>query len=478
MVVPAPSARGRDGGPGVSGFGGIVGHDGWTGIGGLRPLPEIPRRSGRRVALLARYPDRDPAMPQFIPNLGLYMVEAALRASNLPDLEVKLWDLTGGNVERVAAEVVAFDPDVVGCSVFLWSYSFFLDLAMVLKADDPGRLIVFGGPSARPVMLEHQPHRQKSSAVDLLVINEGEDTFRDVVERTDRSPAALMDLAGLALRWEGAWHETTARPQGDLNLLPSPYAMNLIPGGGLGILQTYRGCPFTCSFCEWGTMESPKRVRTSDSLGVEFAAMHRIGLRAALLADAGLNLNQAAFHNLREAADRTGFLAGRGLICEVYPAKVRREHLDFLAGVGSAYVGVGLQSFDNKVLANVERKYDEARFDQTLHDLGEVASIAVEIIVGLPGDAPESFRRNFERARRLPCALRVYHCVVLPSALMVRSPPEHQLDYDPMSLKMRSCLGWTSEALAREAAFLTDQAIKAGGRVGEYFWVFPPPVAR
>ncbi len=154
---------------------------------------------------------------------------------------------------------------------------------------------------------------------------------------------------------------------------------------------------------------------------------------------------------------------------------MRREHLDFLAGVGNAYVGVGLQSFDNTVLANVERKYDEARFEDTLRALGEVSTIAVEVIVGLPGDTPENFRRNFERARRLPCALRVYHCVVLPSALMVRSPPEHRLDYDPVSLKMRSCLGWSTEALAREADFLTDQAVKSGGRAGQFFWVFPPP---
>ena len=105
-----------------------------------------------------------------------------------------------------------------------------------------------------------------------------------------------------------------------------------MPAGGLGILQTYRGCPFTCSFCEWGTMESPKRVRTADSLRAEFGAMDRLGLGAALLADAGLNLNQPAFQNFQRAAQETGFLAKRGLICEVYPAKVRREHLDFLAG--------------------------------------------------------------------------------------------------------------------------------------------------
>ena len=462
----------------MSGFVATGGRDGWSAARARPPLPQVPRRTGRRVALLARYPDRDPAMPQFIPNLGVYMVEAALRASALPGLEVKLWDLTGGDVERTAAEVTAFDPDVVGCSVFLWSFSFFLDLAMLLKADDPGRLMVFGGPSARPVMLDHSPYLEKSGVVDALVINEGEDTFREVVELTDRSAAGLAGLSGLAFRRDGGWHETSARAQGDLNLLPSPYAMNLIPGGGLGILQTYRGCPFTCSFCEWGVMESPKRVRTAESLGIEFAAMNRIGLRAALLADAGLNLNQAAFHNLRQAADNTGFLAERGLICEVYPAKVRREHLDFLAGIGNAYVGVGLQSFDNSVLANVERKYDEARFDQTLHELGEVASLAVEVILGLPGDTPERFRRNFERARRLPCALRVYHCVVLPSALMVRSPPEHQLDYDPLSLKLRSCLGWSREAMEREMGFLTDQARRAGGRSGQYFWVFPPPGPR
>jgi radical SAM superfamily enzyme YgiQ (UPF0313 family) len=386
----------------------------------------IKSRQGKRVALLARYPEDDPAMPQRIPNLGLRMVEATLRAAGLAGLEVKVWDLEpkGPDASTVAAEVIAFDPDVVGFSVYLWSFPFFLQVAKRLKADDPGRLVVFGGPSARPVMLAHAPHHVLADAVDLLVINEGEETFREVVALPERSAAEMLRLPGVAVRVEGRWRETAARPLGDLNLLPSPYEMELIPPGGLGILQTYRGCPFTCSFCEWGTLESPKRVRSVESLGSEFEAMGRLGLRAALLADAGLNLNNGAFQNLRAAVEQTGFLAGRGLICEVYPAKVRQDHLDFLRAIGSPHVGVGLQSFDSAVLAQVERKYDEARFEQTLHALGEVASVAVEIIMGLPGDAPENFRRNFERARRLPCALRVYHCVVLPSALMgsVRRP--------------------------------------------------------
>ncbi|MGA7986474.1 MAG: radical SAM protein [Burkholderiales bacterium] len=433
-------------------------------------------RGGRRVALLARYPERDPAMPQFISNHGLRMVEATLRAASLPGLELRVWDLVGGSIDEVAGEVLAYDPDVVGFSTYLWSFPFFVEVAEALKRDDPRRVVVFGGPSARPSMLAQAPFRGARRWIDALVINEGEHSFLEIVALADRSPAALAAIAGLALPAAvQGWVETPARALGDLNELPSPYGMDLVPRGGLGVLQTYRGCPFTCSFCEWGTLESPKRVREVDHLCAEFAGMARHGVGGALEVDAGLNLNQNAFRNLREAADRTGFFRERHLICEVYPAKVRREHIDFLGSVGRALVGIGLQSFDNEVLAHVERSYDEARFEETLEQLTGVADVAVEIIMGLPGDTPQNFRASFERARRLPCALRVYHCVVLPSALMVRAPAEYRMAYDPVSLKMHSCLGWPAAALRAEAEHVSSRAALEGGQVGEFFWIFPPP---
>ena len=189
----------------------------------------------------------------------------------------------------------------------------------------------------------------------------------------------------------------------------------------------------------------------------------------------GLNLNQNAFRNLRAAADMTGFFEKRPLICEVYPAKVKQEHIDFLASVHQPLVGIGLQSFDNDVLKHVERSYDESRFEATLHQLLEVAHVAIEITMGVPGDTPQNFRKSFERARSLPTALRVYHCVVLPSALMVRAPASDKLDYDPITLKLRSCTGWSERDLQTEMDFVTACAAHDGGRSGEFFWVFPPP---
>ena len=434
-------------------------------------------RSGRRVALLARYPERDPAMPQFISNHGVRMVEASLRAARLDGLELRVWDLVDASVDALAREVLSFDPDVVGFSAYLWSFPFFVEVAKLLKQSDPGRLIVFGGPSARPSMLGLPPFRAAKEWIDALVINEGEQTFLEIVALGDRSAHALGEISVLALPTPVGWFESPGRPLGDLNELPSPYAMDLVPKGGLGVLQTYRGCPFTCSFCEWGTMESPKRAREVDHLCDEFAGMERHRVAGALLVDAGLNLNQHAFRHLRDAADKTGFFKDRHLICEVYPAKVRQEHIDFLASVGRPLVGVGLQSFDNEVLAHVERSYDETRFEDTLQKLTEIAGVAVEIILGLPGDNPQNFRKSFERARTLPCALRVYHCVVLPSALMVRAPSNFRMDYDFTTLKMRSCLGWSERDLQAEVEYVTERARAEGGQSGEFFWVFPPPAA-
>lgn len=431
-------------------------------------------RTGQRVALVGRYPDPDPAMPQFIPNLGLYMVAAALRARDLPGLDLRVWDIRDGTPEALCRAIADWDADIVGFSAYLWSFPLFFETARQIKQADPTRMIVFGGPSARPAMLAQPPFRDHGF-IDALVTGEGETIFPRIVASPARDTASLLQLGGVAVQTPKGWAELPKPAPAVLDDLPSPYTQGLVPGGGLGVLQTYRGCPFTCSFCEWGVMEAPKNVRSPENLGREFAAMDRMGLGGALLVDAGLNLNKPAFENLSRAARETGFFRDRALITEVYPAKVQPRHLEFLKGIGQAYIGVGLQSFDNVTLSNVERAYDEARFDATLAALDEVGDLAVEIILGLPGDSPEGFLRSFERARKLPAALRVYHCVVLPSALMVRSPPEHALDYDPVSLKLRACLGWSEKDLQDTADRVTLEAEAAGGQTGAYFWIFPPP---
>jgi hypothetical protein len=42
---------------------------------------------------------------------------------------------------------------------------------------------------------------------------------------------------------------------------------------------------------------------------------------------------------------------------------------------------------------------------------------------------------------------------------------------------MRSCLGWSREAMLSECEFLNQQAQSNHGQIGDYFWVFSVPQA-
>jgi radical SAM superfamily enzyme YgiQ (UPF0313 family) len=432
------------------------------------------KRLGRRVALLAWYPAENPAMPPFIPNMGLYMIAAALQAAGIEGLELRIWDERTRSAQDVAAEIAAFDPDMIGGSAFLWSLPALVETSRLLAHDDPTRLIVLGGPSARSNMLALAPFREAAAQVDVLVEGEGEAIFTALVQAPDRSIAALSRIPGVTLRQNGTWTRSPPTPRAVLDLLASPYRQGLIPAGGIGLMETYRGCPFTCSFCEWGVMEAPKNVLSTARIAGEFAAMDQLGLNALLLADAGLNLNGQAFAALRRAADETGFLKNRALIAEVYPKSLTEDHIRFLEKVGAPHIGVGLQSFDDATLRHVERKFDPSRLGGLLEVLRAVASVTTEIIMGLPGDTPDRFLSSFARARALGTGLRVYHCAVLPSALMARAPAEDVMDYDEVTLKMRSCRGWPPGSLDRMAQRMSDEASAAGGASGDYFWVFPP----
>ncbi len=432
------------------------------------------KRLGRRVALLAWYPAENPAMPPFIPNMGMYMIAAALDAAGIAGLDLRIWDERTRSAADVAAEVAVFDPDIIGGSAFLWSLPALVETARLLAQDDPTRLIVLGGPSARPNMLALAPFRDTAEHVDMLVEGEGEAIFTALVEAPDRSTEALSRIPGVTLRQNGAWTRSPPAPRAVLDLLASPYRQGLIPAGGIGLMETYRGCPFTCSFCEWGVMEAPKNVLSTARIAGEFAAMDRLGLNALLLADAGLNLNAQAFTQLCRAADETGFLKHRALIAEVYPKSLTEDHIRFLEKVGAPHIGVGLQSFDDATLRHVERKFDPSRLGGLLQVLRSVALVTTEIIMGLPGDTPDGFLHSFARARALGTGLRVYHCAVLPSALMARAPAEDVMDYDEVTLKMRSCRGWPQGSLDQMAQRMSDEASAAGGASGDYFWVFPP----
>jgi radical SAM superfamily enzyme YgiQ (UPF0313 family) len=430
----------------------------------------------RRIALacLTPLPDTDELGSARLPSYGIRRIQAAVTAdSEAAGHVVQLIDFGREDVAAYIDDILAFEPDLLGFSIYVWSTDCMVAVAREIKRRRPQTLIVFGGPSARTALFNLDYYSDPNSYMDALVEGDGEAIFRDIARLPELSRAALEGVRGLALPAGRGWRRTPPAVFGlDLDSIASPFQLGLMPEGTVAYLETFRGCPLSCRFCEWGTHDRGRGIFSAEYLARELRAFAGVRAPALFLLDAGLNLNIRAFRNLRQANAEIGFLKNTLFWAEIYPTAIRDEHLEFLQEVGPAYLGVGLQSRDPEVLRLHQRPADPVRFETEVRRLAAVTDVELQIIFGLPGDTPEGFRRTLDYALSLPAAVRAYHCLVLPDALMTRGLPEWDMQFDPRTLAMTCCFGWEVGDIAAMRAELRDRVRTVGGKSGNFWWSF------
>lgn len=194
-------------------------------------------------------------------------------------------------IETYVEEMV--DPSVLGLSCYMWNFTGHMDLCKRVKARFPGCLTVAGGPHIAQdqdlAFMEEHPY------VDVLVHFEGETPFRRILKAILRG-APLDDIPGLTLRKPDGSVIRTGKLVSDLprrlipdEALPSPYLQGYFDWlvndkwndnpMVMAIWETSRGCPYACTFCEWGDSALSKMSWFGDERAArefEWLAKHKI----------------------------------------------------------------------------------------------------------------------------------------------------------------------------------------------------------
>lgn len=440
-------------------------------------MQDLGGKAMRKLALVCSSPPFDGAeMPLPMPSYGIHRVHAAAKSGDYPHpVDVRFFDLGHMGAEAGVQAILDFAPDLVGFSVYVWSMATLLKAAADIRAKQPSALFLFGGPSARRDAFDHPHYQERGRVVDAICEGDGEAVIRDLMAMPRLDRETLAATPGLFTRAEGSsdWRCSGMLPGLPMDAIPSPYQMGLMPPEHVAYLETYRGCPLSCRFCAWGVTRPAREVFPTDYLKQELDTFRALKAPAVFLLDAGLNLNGKGFRNLAEAQKQSGFLAEALFWAEIYPTLAKPEHIEFLASVGTAYLGVGLQSIDERVLKAHDRPFDMRRFAPAVEELSKVAGLEIQIIMGLPEDTPEGFRKTLDYALTMPVtSVRVYHCLVLPDALLSRAKPEWKLDFDPVNMAMRSNHTWSAKELTAMRHELNERVAKRGGEGGEYWWSF------
>jgi hypothetical protein len=428
----------------------------------------------RRVALLVMEPNLpDGGGASF--GLGVRRMEASLRADpGLGAVETHVIDSQTKDVNAWLAEVETVDASIVGLTAHVWSFPTFIEVARRLKRNRPDRMIVLNGPLARPSMFALPPWRDAAASVDALMQG-SELAFRDVVRLRERTADALRAVPGMHLPSEEGWVSTGDAPAAELDALPSPIRMRLVPTDRTVPLEIYRGSTLHCARCAPGAVEAEGSTASEAYLAEELGALRAAGAPSAQIVEGALNLSARAFEQLAAAERRVGFFQQAALFAAIEPEHIHEEHIAFLRGVSKANLYARLPSLGKDAGPGAHSIFRESRFAKVIEQLAEFTDIEVHLVLGLPGDGPAGFRRTLERARELPCKVRIFHCLVLPDDLMARAPASFELRFDPYTLMMRSCLGWSEDALSRERSRLIEMAYREGGEITPDMWSFPGP---
>ena len=299
--------------------------------------------------------------------------------------------------------------DVVAFSCYVWNRNYNYALARRIKELNADCLIICGGPELpveQPTIFNQLPF------VDIVVKKEGEIAFRKILECYTSN---YKHIPGLLLNNNETVYDTgPAERIEDLSDLPSPYLAgvfdNLIANhpeiSWAATLETNRGCPYQCTFCDWGSLTYSKVKKFNlDKVVKEIEWFSKNQCGSMFIADANFGMYPERDGQIIDTIVYQATQHGYPKFFNLTWAKNKKEEVVSLArkwveaDILAPAFTMSVQSLDNVVLENVKRKNMEMSKAEVMFNLCEKQGVPIntELILGLPGETIDSWKNNFWR---------------------------------------------------------------------------------
>ena len=116
------------------------------------------------TTLNARYTHASIGLRYLHTNLGEFKDDAIIREFVINE-----------NVQSLAEQILAHEPEIVGIGVYIWNASDVSELIGIIKKVSPETMVVLGGPEA-----SYTPFRCNFDGADYIIQGEGENAFYEL----------------------------------------------------------------------------------------------------------------------------------------------------------------------------------------------------------------------------------------------------------------------------------------------------------
>jgi radical SAM superfamily enzyme YgiQ (UPF0313 family) len=292
-------------------------------------------------------------------------------------------------------KILERDPDVVGFTLYVWNVERSLYIASMLKQAKRDIRILIGGPETTPDnswVLDHP-------AVDAGIFGEGESRMATVTRELlgGGKSRTIPDAFIGKFRPGRASHLVSSY---ELKNLANPYLEEFIDPArdGTIFLETVRGCPYRCKYCYYHKSFKDLRAHDWEELKRTFEWIYSNGsdVKEIYLMDPTFN-SRRGFRRVLKFLLHLRKRKDVRLHAELRADLLTSYDVELLRDAGLKTAEVGLQTTNPAALKLAGRRGDLSDLSAGISLLKDAGiEVTTGIIIGLPGDTPETFKGTLD----------------------------------------------------------------------------------
>ncbi len=380
------------------------------------------------------------------PPLGIETLAPVLRRHGH---RVRMFDTCHPQMKEpdIARALAEDPPDVVAISFLsTTTYPGAKSMARLVKSERPGTPVIVGGVFAT---MNQERLLKDCPEIDCVGIGEGEELLPDYLEHVDQPGA----VPGLVWRNGADIVRNVSRPiikdldqfpYPDRTTLPIDYIESLPLDVPLVLsldkfctMQTSRGCPYTCIYCDIPALTNGKwRFRSPEHVLGEMQQLSDAGYRSIYLTDDHFLLKRNRINDICQGIIDRKLKFRWG--CEGRVDSVAVDQFPIMGKSNCGFLAFGIESGTQKVLDRLDKR-------QTLAQIENAVSKAKEhgierahgfFLVGSPDETEADILQSFRFAARLKLdtfgfnRLCVYRGTPLWQEYLDRGILDDQRDWD------------------------------------------------
>ncbi len=387
--------------------------------------------------------------------LSVGFIAAAAKARFGDSVSIRLFKYP----EALSDYLATTTPDLIAFSNYMWNENLHRFYASQIKTHSPDTITVFGGPNY-PIDLDEQAEYLRGRTdIDFYVDGEGETPFVELLSALIDADMDASSFKATRVELDNIhYYDGDTFVAGPLQArikildeaLPSPYLTGLmdefLDETLSPIVQTSRGCPYSCAFCHDGISYMTKTKRFSQERIDE--ELRYIADRSTVPTLTVADLNWGMFPgDIDTAKLLAGFREDRGwprFIASATAKNQKKRVIEMAEILGDAmHLGASIQSTDEGVLKNIKRSNIEISAIVQMAQLAEGnSSTFTEIILGLPGDTKEKHVKSVTDMLDTGIQdIRTFQFILLPGTEGANNDSRDSYEYVTRHRVLPRCFG-------------------------------------